>query len=131
MHAEDPTLTVSPRSGSLSSLAVESQIPGDLKWLVVGLPVTAGQAIDAVELCYQTPHDGPVIRQVRLVEYLDTARGLVVHDDATALRSPTGSCYHSPVPAYTAADAVSLWLRLEFAQATEVILIHSVRIHVP
>jgi hypothetical protein len=71
MLSEDPTITLTPLPGSPSSLAVQSQTPGDLKWLVVGLPVTAGQPIDAVELCYQAPEAGTYIRQVRLVEYLD------------------------------------------------------------
>jgi len=131
MHAEDPTITLTPLSGSPSSLAVQSQTPGDLKWLVVGLSVTAGQAIDAVELCYQTPEAGTFIRQVRLIEYLDPDQGLVVHDDGAVLTSPTPTCYRSPVPAYTATDAVSLWLRLEVADAADVVVIHNVSVHVP
>jgi len=131
IHSEDPTLTLTPLAGSPSSLAVQSQTPGDLKWLVVGLPVTAGQAIDAVQVCYQAPDDGIFIRQVRLVEHLDTARGLVVHDDSAVLTSPTPMCYRSPVPAYTARDAVSLWLRLEVTEAADVLIIHSVSVHVP
>jgi hypothetical protein len=131
MHSEDPTITLSPLSGSPPSLTVQSQTPGDLKWLVVGLPVTAGQAIDAVELCYQAPEAGTFIRQVRLVEYLDTDRGLVVHDDGTTLRSPTPTCYRSPVPDYVATDAVNLWLRLEVTDAAAVVVIHSVSVHIP
>jgi hypothetical protein len=112
----DPSLILTLPSGSSRSLTVQSRTPGDLKWLAVRLPVSPGEAIDAVELCYQAPDAGTFIRQVRLVEYLDTARGLVVHDDGATLTSPTAACYRSRVPDYTAADAVSLWLRLEFAQ---------------
>jgi hypothetical protein len=131
MHAEDPTMTITPLSGSPSSLAVQSQTSGDLKWIIVGLPITAEQVIDAVELCYQAPDTGTFIRQVRLVEYLDTDQGLVVHDDGAELTSPTPTCYRSPVPAYTATDAVSLWVRLQFTQANEMIMINSVSVHVP
>jgi hypothetical protein len=131
MYAEDPTITLTPLSGAPSSLAVQSQTPGDLKWLVVGLPVTAGQAIDAVELCYQAPEAGTFIRQVRLVEALDPAQWLVTHDDPTVLMSPTVACYHSQVRSYIAAAAVSLEVRLEFAQADDVIVINTVSIHVP
>jgi hypothetical protein len=127
----DPSLILTPPSGSAPPLTVQSRTPSDLKWLVVSLPVAPGQAIDVVELCYQAPDDGTFLRQVRLVEYLDAARGLVVHDDGTVLRSPTATCYRSRVPDYMAADAVSLWLRLEFAQADDVIVIHSVNVHVP
>src|SRR4051812_16645879 len=65
MHSEDPTIILTPLSGSPSSLAVQSQTSGDRKWLVVGLPVMVGQAIDTVELCYQAPEAGTFIRQVR------------------------------------------------------------------
>jgi hypothetical protein len=131
MLADDPATTLTQLSGSPPSLTVQSQTPGDLKWIVVGLPVTAGQAIDALELCYQAPDDGTFIRQVRLVEYLDAERGLVVHDDSAALTSPTPTCYRSPMPAYTARDAVSLWLRLEVTEAADIVVIHSVSVHLP
>jgi hypothetical protein len=126
----DPSLILTPPSGSSPSLTVQSLTPGDLKWLAVGLPVAPGEAIDAVELCYQAPDAGTFIRQVRLVEKQADA-GLVVHDDGTALTSPTAACYRSRVPGYTAADAVSLWVRLEFAQADDVIVIDTVSVHVP
>jgi hypothetical protein len=50
-------------------------------------------------------------------------------DDATALTSPT-ACYRSRVPAYTAA-AVSLWVRLEFAEPDAVLVIDTVSVHIP
>ena len=127
----DPSLILTPSSGSAPSLTVQSRTPGDLKWLVVRLPVAPGEAIDAVELCYQAPDAGTFLRQVRLVEYLDAARGLVVHDAGTALTSPIVTCYRSLVPDYTAADAVSLWVRLEFAQADDMIVIDTVTVHIP
>jgi hypothetical protein len=126
----DPSLILTP-SGAASSLTVQSQTPGDLKWLVASLPVAPGQAIDAVELCYQAPDAGTFIRQTRLVEAFPPDGGLVVHDDATALTSPTAACYRSAVPAYTAAAAVSLWVRLEFAEADAVLVIDTVRVHIP
>ena len=76
------------------------------------------------------PMPGTFIRQVRLVEKRSDY-GLVVHDDGTALTSPTATCYRSRVRDYTAADAVSLWLRLEFAQADDVIVIDTLSVHVP
>jgi hypothetical protein len=126
----DPSLTLTPPSGSAPFLTVQSHTPGDLKWLVVSLPVAPGQGIDMVELCYQASDDGTFIRQVRLVEKQSNYR-LVVHDDGTALTSPTEACYRSRVRGYTAADAVSLWLRLEFAQADDVIVIDTVSVHAP
>jgi hypothetical protein len=62
MGSEDPTITLTPLSGSSPDLAVQSQVPGNLKWISVDLPVTAGQAIDAVELCCQVSDGGTVIR---------------------------------------------------------------------
>jgi hypothetical protein len=126
----DPTVTLTGPSDAHSSLIVQSQTASDRQWIVIGLPVSPGQALDAVELCYQASDEGTVIRQVRLVEYLDPARGLVVHDDATALTSPTPTCYRSRVPAYTAADAVSLWVRVEFAQTDDVLVIDTVSVHI-
>ena len=131
MLSEDPAITLTPLSGPPPSLTVQSQTPGDLKWIFVGLPITAGQAIDTVELCYQAPEAGTFIRQVRLVDYLDAERGLVVHDDSAALTSPTPTCYRSPMPAYTAREAVSLWLRLEVTDAADVVVINRVGVHIP
>lgn len=126
----DPSLILAPPSGSSPSLTVQSRTPGDLKWLAVRLPVAPGEAIDAVELCYQAPDAGTFIRQVRLVEK-HADYGLVVHDDGAALTSPTATCYRSRVLGYTVMEAVSLWLRLEFAQADDVIMIDTVSVHVP
>jgi hypothetical protein len=124
----DLTLTLTKPSEPALPLTVQSQTPGDLKWLVQSLPVAVGQAITAVELCYQAPDEGTFIRQVRLVE-ARPAYGLVMHDDATALTSPT-ACYQSPVLNYTVADAVSLWVRLEFADVADAIVIDGIRIQV-
>jgi hypothetical protein len=127
----DSSLILTPLSGAASSLTVQSRTPGDLKWLVASLPVAPGQAVDAVELCYQAPDAGTFIRQTRLVEAFAPDGGLVVHDDAAALTSPTAACYRSRVPAYTAAAAVSLWVRLEFAEPDAVLVIDTVSVHIP
>jgi hypothetical protein len=126
----DPTLTLTASSTAQPALTVQSQTPGDLKWLVVRLPVTPGQAIDAVEICYRVPDEGTIVRQVRVVEELNPPQALVLHDEAVDLTGSTADCYHSPVPAYTPEAVVSLWLRLEFARTADVIMIDSVRIEV-
>jgi hypothetical protein len=123
------TMTVSHTSGPPPALQVESRTPGDLKWVTVSLPVPFGQSIDMVEVCYQAPDDGTFIRQTRLVEALDAQRGLVIHDDPTTHASPRAACYRSAVYDYTPIAALSLWVRLEVAQAGDVLYIDGVRIH--
>jgi hypothetical protein len=130
LRPDDPALTLTASSTAQHALIVQSQTPGDLKWLVVSLSVTPGQAIDAVEICYQAPDEGTIVRQVRIVEELNPPQALVLHDEAVDLTGSTADCYHSPVPAYTRDAVVSLWLRLEFARTTDVIMIDSVRIEV-
>jgi hypothetical protein len=126
----EPTVILTWPSDASAPLVVQSHTPGDLQWIVVHLPVTATNTITAVEICYYAPDAGTVIRQTRLVEYLDPLQAFVTHDDATVLRSPTAVCYRSPVAAYRPAVGGSLWLRLEFADPADQIVIDSVRIEV-
>jgi hypothetical protein len=126
----DPTVVLTGPSNADPFLTVQSTTPGDLKWIKISLPVTTAQTIQAVEICYQAPDAGTVIRQTRLVEYLDSTHGLVRHDDPTVHASLTAMCYRSRVRGYTPADAVSLLVRLQFAEATDAVVIDSVRIQV-
>src|SRR5262245_57477968 len=126
----DPTVTLAASSTAQPTLTVQSQTPGDLKWLVVSLPVTPGQAIDAVEICYRAPDEGTVLRQVRVVEELYPPQALVLHDAVVDLTGSPADCYHSPVPTYTRDAVVSLSLRLEFARTADVIMIDRLRIEV-
>jgi hypothetical protein len=131
MVPADPSLTLARLSATRPALAVRSRTPGDLKWLVVPLPVTAEDTVTAVELCYRAARTGAHIRRLRLVEALDAERGLVVHDDPAPAASPSGECYRSTVLRYTPAAPVSLWMRLEFANTAEVLIIESVSVQVP
>jgi len=130
LRSGNPAVTLTASATPQSTLTVQSQTPGDLKWLVVSLPVTPGQAIDAVEICYRAPDEGTFIRQVRVVEELHPPQALVLRDEAVDLAGAPADCYHAPVPAYTQEATVSVWLRLEFARAADVIMIDSVRIEV-
>ena len=129
----DPTVVLTPEVplNREPSFIVQSNTPGKLKWIVVPLPVTTEQTMQAIEICYQAPDAGAFIRQTRLVEFLDHTQGLVQHDDPIVHASLTATCYRSRVRrGYTPTDAVSLWVRLQFAQATAAVVIDSVRIQV-
>lgn len=126
----DPTVVLTGPSHADPSLTVQSDTPGDLKWIEMPLPVSATQTIQAIEVCYQAPEAGAFIRQTRLVEFLDPTHELVQHDDPTVHASPMATCFRSRVRGYTSADAVSLWVRLEFTEAAAAVVIDSVRIEV-
>jgi hypothetical protein len=126
----DPTVVLTPEvpSDREPSFIVQSNTPGELKWISMPLPVTTEQIIQAIEICYQATDAGAFIRQTRLVEFLSPTHRL---DDPIVHASRTATCYRSRVRGgYTPTDAVSLWVRLQFAQATDAVVIDSVRIQV-
>ena len=129
----DPTLTLTMPFVGQPSLTVQASAAGDLKWIVVGVPLTfpqaVGNTIDAVAICYKTSNSASFISQTRLVEYLGPSVGFVKHDDPTDHDSTTDECYFSSVADYTPGGAVNLWLRLNFANSTHVISIGTVGVH--
>jgi hypothetical protein len=88
----------------------------------------ADHTIQAIEICYLAPDADTFIRQTRLVKDLDPTHGLVSVDDPTVLASPTATCYRSPVRGTIPAEAMTLWVRLEFAKVADIVFIDRIRV---
>ena len=117
------------------SLSIQTDSPGDLKWISENVPMTlneqfkATKMIDKVMICYKSPDAGSYISQIRLAQFSGPSQAVVIHDDGTDLTSPTDTCYVSKLPNYKATGGVELSLRLNLAAPFHKIWIGSTMVH--
>jgi hypothetical protein len=98
-----------------NTLRVTTSAAGDLQWLSLPLLVQDNLVIKAVKVCYDLSDASSFISQVRLAEETVPPSATVQHDDGTDLTSPDPVCIESAVGSYHPAGAVTLSLRLNFA----------------
>jgi hypothetical protein len=122
----DPTLKMSYPFVSHPSTVVTCTIPGDLKWVSMGLPLPSEITIEEVTICYELSNSQSFISQVRLVEMTTPNQALVRHDDPTDLKSTSSTCYSSKVADLAPTKAVTLELRLNFQNTKDQIRLGAV-----
>jgi hypothetical protein len=98
-----------------NTLRVTTSAVGDLQWLSLPLLVQDNLLIKAVKVCYDLSNESSYISQVRLAEETVPPSALVQHDDGTDLTSTDPVCIESAVGNYQPTGAVTLSLRLNFA----------------
>jgi hypothetical protein len=113
-----------------NTLRVTTQQAGDLQWLTLPLAVQDNLTIKAVIVCYDLSSAGSFISQVRLAEETVPPSAFVQHDDPTDLTSTDPVCVESAVSDYQPNGAVSLSLRLNFANTTDRVDIGAVGLRV-
>jgi hypothetical protein len=126
----DSTLQISYPSVTHPAVEITTTVLGDLKWVFLGLRLSVDSLIRAVRVCYQLSSSNSFISQVRLTEMQTPDSALVRHDDPTDLLSTIATCYVSQVGAYHANGAVTLALRLKFANAGDKITLGPVGVDV-
>lgn len=117
---------------TIGGLWLRSSQNGDWFRVFQGLPVTEGDVIDAIALCYRA-EAGTDITAIGLVDFIVPAgsTGTSRHVDTTDLNSRTDTCYVSPVADYVPAGAVNLWMQLHFTSSGGgTIYIGAVAVHV-
>jgi hypothetical protein len=113
----DPSLQISyPYVAHPSTIVTlkQGEPPGDFKWVSRGLHLPPNVRIQEVTVCYRLSHAQSYISQIRLVEMDTPEQAIVIHDDATDLKSTSPVCYTSNVGGKvpTPGTAVALALRL-------------------
>ena len=131
----DTTLDLKMPYVGQPSLSIQTDSPGDLKWISENVPLVfneqfkATKLIDKIMICYKAPDAGTYISQIRLSQFSGPSQAIVVHDDGTDLTSPVDTCYVSKLPKYKATGAVALSLRLNIASVAHKIWIGSTMVH--
>jgi hypothetical protein len=92
---------------------------GDLQWILLPLTVPSTASIKAVIVCYQLSNARSFISQVRLSEESTPPSALVRHDDGADLRSTIPARYESQVRPFRPEGAITLSLRLNFADTAD------------
>ncbi len=124
----DATLRLSYPSAAHPATEITATAPGDLKWVSLALRLPPFTEIKAVRVCYQVSNPRSFISQVRLTEMTTPERALVRHDDATDLTNVAPTCYVSEVANLRAEGAITLALRLNFANRSDKIILGAVGI---
>lgn len=126
----DPALRINYPSAAHPATEITATAPGDLKWVFTSLRLPSAILIKTIQVCYQLSNRRSFISQVRLEEMLAPDRALVRHDDPTDLLNTVPTCYVSRVGAYRPEGAVTLALRLNFANPNDKITLGSVGVEV-
>ena len=113
-----------------NTLRVRTSRAGDLQWLDLPLDVADALSIEAVIVCYSVTSESSFISQVRLSEETVPPSATVVHDDGTDLTSVEGECAESAVSDYQPNGALTVSLRLNFADTTSAIDIGAIGLRV-
>ena len=117
------------------SLSVQTDSPGDFKWISENIPATlneqfkATKMIDKVMVCYKAPDAGSNISQIRLSQFNGPSQATVIHDDGTDLTSQIDACYISKLPNYKATSEVDWSLRLNLVNPLHKVWIGATMIH--
>jgi hypothetical protein len=122
----DPTLRLSYPFVSHPGTVLSCTVPGDFKWVSMGLLLPPHVKIDEVIICYEVSNPQSFISQVRLVEMTAPNQATVRHDDPTDLKSTSPTCYSSKVAEFTPTAALTLELRLNFQNTTDEISLGAV-----
>src|SRR6476659_4615061 len=124
----DPTLHVEYPSVSGPATIVRCSSPGPWKWVSMGVNLPGTVQITSVTLCYQVSGGGSSIEQVRLTDMAEPNTALVIHDDAVSLSSTSAARYRSAVANSSPRQALTLALRLNFANTQGQILLGAVEV---
>jgi hypothetical protein len=125
----DPSLVISYPFVSHPSTLVTCTVPGDFKWVSMGLHLPPNVSIEEITICYQISNPGilakSLISQIRLLEMSTPEQAMVLHDDGTDLDKTSPECYTSKVGGKvpTPGKAVTLALRLNFKDITDQIML--------
>jgi len=98
-----------------ATLRVTTTRTGDLQWLSLPLAVPGNLSIKSITVCYELSHASSYISQVRLVQESVPPSALIVHDDPTDLTSTDPVCVESAVNNHQPQGAMTLSLRLNYA----------------
>ncbi len=109
-----------------STMRVTTIRAGDLQWISLPLVVQDYLRIKAVIVCYDLSSASSFISQVRLSEETVPTAVVIRHDDTTDLTSTVPVCAESAVDSYQPAGALTLSLRLNFANTTDTIDISAI-----
>ena len=123
----DKNLTIKKYADSIH---IYTTNPGDLQWIDLPLVLPSNVKIKKVMLYYKLSNSKSFISQVRLTETTKPSTALVKHDDGTDLTSTTATHYYSHVGALQPNGAITLCLRLNFADVSDRIEIGGIGIFI-
>ena len=124
----DPTLRIEYPSVSGPGTVVRCSSPGSSKWVSIGVNLPGVLQVRAITICYQTLGGGSSIEQVRLTDMAEPSTALVIHDDAISLSSVSPARHTSVVANAAARQALTLSLRLSFADIASRVLLGAVEV---
>jgi parallel beta-helix repeat protein len=124
----DPTLLIEYPSVSGPGTVVRCSSPGSSKWVSIGVNLPGVLQVRAITVCYQTLGGGSSIEQVRLTDMAEPSTALVIHDDAISLSSASPARHMSVVANAAAHQALTLSLRLSFADVASRVLLGAVEV---
>jgi hypothetical protein len=107
-----------------------TKLGGAPKWISMGIPLSSGATITGVTICYQVSNARSSIAQVRLTEMTTPDTAIVRYDEATTLNSTAPVCHTGKPISFSPVAAVSLELRLEFANLADQIVLGGVGVSV-
>ena len=131
VSGDDSLRIISPSIHNTNTL-IRCAEPGDLKWVLLGLPLTSEMEISEITLYYQSSIPGLSITQVRLSQMEQPGRSLVVHDDnAIAYSPPSATSYTSLIsPPIRAENALTLEIRLNCESTDGELILGAVRLDI-
>lgn len=126
----DPTLQISHSFSGQPHTAIKCSTLGGDKWISMAVTLPPDAEIEAVLIGYQVSNPRSRIVQVRLSELNAPDKPVVRHDDPTKLDSVTPAVYRGNVIAFAPKAALTLELRLDFANTADVIRLGGVGVEV-
>jgi hypothetical protein len=124
----DPTLLLEHPSVSGPGTVVRCSAPGLWKWVSMGVDLPRAAQVNAITVCYEVSGGGSSIEQVRLTDMAEPNAALVIHDDAVSLASTSPARYTSVVANVAPAQALTLELRLRFADTQSRVVLGAVEV---
>jgi hypothetical protein len=129
MSTADSRLTISPSPSVSYAIRVRTSAAGDPQWISLGLALPSDVTISGVDVCYALSGTNVYISQVRLSAMTTPDAAGVLQDDPTDLTDPGPTCYESVVAGASVTGAITVSLRLSFADIASWVDIGAIGVH--
>ncbi|MFQ5706966.1 MAG: FlgD immunoglobulin-like domain containing protein [bacterium] len=119
LSTDQSQLTINHKTQVTRGVRVQTSSAGDNQWVYLGLTIPSNVVIDSVIVCYRLSSAASFISQIRLTTMKTPDVSLVLFDDPTDLTEVGPACYSTHLGGAVVNGAITLALRLNFANTAD------------
>jgi len=122
----DNTLKITYPQGPNSDTVITCPSTGNKKWISMALRLPQEVSIEQLFICYKVANKNSYISHTLLQESKEPGQSTNLYHDPTDLKATASSIHQSDVGGVVPSSAVTLFLRLEFQNANDKIMLGAV-----